>query len=173
MENYNYLWDHWRNMEMLSPYYLRSGRTATIVQYDAGKEEYFNRLPARVVEELAGYFLVSMRLARQKALDWLGNGAGRKPPLVLHPDLTLFPVKCRQVTHPNHTTLGYVALDQLQHVEQGTGGRTRLTFRSGNTYEVLQGKRSLLHAMNMARDLRDRYLYEQACRDGKTKLAKA
>lgn len=161
--------ENWRDIEIIYPYYRKNGRTATVVQYADGTEQYYNCTALRVVEQLADYFYTTVAQSRRTAARWLGSNHTRKCPLVLHKDMVLVRVKVREPVG-SASTLGYVVMRQLNRVEEGPARTAELVFHSGNRKLILQQKRSVESQMELAREMLAIYLAESRRRSAQNEV---
>lgn len=170
-----------KHIELIYPYYTHKGRTGTAVLFDNRKPEIYDCTVDRLLDALAGYCFTDVNQCRNRSRAWIGKEELRKPPLVLDGDLTLMPVKMRDV-RGTRSGLGYVVVQKLAGItylpkEKEPDGTMAdsvgnasgddadrlnhrgavLLFKSGHGVVTRQRKRSLMHRWMLAKELTHRY----------------
>ncbi len=142
----------WRGIAAITPYYQKNGRSGSQIHYSDGYTEFYNYRCDWIAKQLAQKFGTTMELSRQMAGQVLDSANIRKPPLVMHENFCLVPLKLRNVPKGrNVSTLGYVVLQYVKKLEHAPDGNTTVLFhKSTPPLHILQRVASVERQMNLA-----------------------
>ncbi len=148
----------WQRINCLVPSYDSHGGNSTKIYLDDNTILYDQRRLIRVLNDLAGIFVVDISKARKKYSGIVGKK--NAVPLPLHQQMVLFPVKMRKPIAKEDGAWGYIVLEKVsEHFGcPNKQGLTKVHFKSGSGIEVLLADTSFQLSLEKARVVKDAYL---------------
>lgn len=118
----------WKWVAAVIPYYYGKNRTGSQIHYIDGNYELVYTRCERVLERWMEYHHTSLAAVQKLAKELAKDDAKRRLVLVVHENLCLLPLKCREEAGRNTGTLGYVSMHAIAYAVEVEPYGTMLFF---------------------------------------------